>query len=155
MQEEQAKHLCKVAHSGQKRRGGAPYHVHPFAVAEMVTTNDEKVVAYLHDVFEDCPNWYLKRVADDSRFFIHDMNTMTEYDITEEQYLALMLITKVDSETYAAYMTGCTENAIASNVKLADMYHNSSDNPSANSLKKYSKYIPIMEKAVLDHYENY
>ena len=48
-----AKALCRFAHEGQTDKAGAPYYLHPFAVADKVEREDEKIVAYLHDVVED------------------------------------------------------------------------------------------------------
>lgn len=47
---EMAVHL----HSGALDRYGAPYILHPMRVMERVVTTDEKIVAVLHDVIEDC-----------------------------------------------------------------------------------------------------
>lgn len=43
---------CKE-HRGQKDKSGNDYILHPCAVADMLETDIEKAVAYLHDVVED------------------------------------------------------------------------------------------------------
>ena len=43
---------CK-AHIGQLDKGGSPYILHPVRVALHCQTEDEKIVALLHDVVED------------------------------------------------------------------------------------------------------
>jgi len=45
--------IAYEAHEGQTRWSGEPYITHPEAVAAAVITEDEKIVAWLHDVVED------------------------------------------------------------------------------------------------------
>ena len=46
--------IATSAHEGQTRRDGVtPYIEHPKAVARRVHTDDEKAVAFLHDIIED------------------------------------------------------------------------------------------------------
>lgn len=48
-----AHNIAKMAHFGQVDRAGVDYIKHPEAVASFVVTDEEKAVAYLHDVIED------------------------------------------------------------------------------------------------------
>lgn len=48
-----AHEVAKKAHFGQIDRAGIDYIKHPETVASFVTTDEEKAVAYLHDVIED------------------------------------------------------------------------------------------------------
>lgn len=41
------------AHMGQKDKAGLPYIFHPFHLAEQMETEEECIVALLHDVVED------------------------------------------------------------------------------------------------------
>jgi (p)ppGpp synthase/HD superfamily hydrolase len=41
------------AHAGQFDKAGFPYVLHPIRVSEAVESDDEKIVALLHDVVED------------------------------------------------------------------------------------------------------
>ena len=50
---EQAIHLALVAHRGQVDKGGKPYVLHLFRVTNRVETEEEQIVAILHDVVED------------------------------------------------------------------------------------------------------
>ena len=45
--------IATDAHRGQKDKGGADYITHPIRVANGCVTNEEKIVALLHDVLED------------------------------------------------------------------------------------------------------
>lgn len=56
---EMAKGFCAAAHGSQKRKyTGAPYYIHPWAVAEELKlvpgiSEDAIIAGYLHDVLED------------------------------------------------------------------------------------------------------
>ena len=57
--------LCFEAHKGQVDKSGAVYIFHPIRVAERCTTEEEKIVALLHDTIEDTsvtPEYLLKQV---------------------------------------------------------------------------------------------
>jgi (p)ppGpp synthase/HD superfamily hydrolase len=44
---QKALELCKEAHKGQFRKDGVtPYHTHPIAVAKLVSSEEEKIVAF-------------------------------------------------------------------------------------------------------------
>ena len=45
---------CFESHDGQFDKSGIPYVNHPLHLAEQMETEDETVVALLHDVMEDC-----------------------------------------------------------------------------------------------------
>ncbi len=53
LQATKAHEVAKKAHFGQTDRAGIDYIKHPETVASFVTTDEEKAVAYLHDVIED------------------------------------------------------------------------------------------------------
>ena len=50
---QQAYEVAKKAHLGQVDKAGVDYIKHPKTVASFVETDEEKAVAYLHDVVED------------------------------------------------------------------------------------------------------
>jgi (p)ppGpp synthase/HD superfamily hydrolase len=45
-----------------KDKGGAPYVLHPLRMMLSMSSNDERIVAVLHDVCEDCPGWTFARL---------------------------------------------------------------------------------------------
>ena len=51
---ERAIKLAEKYHEGQFDKGGHPYIEHPLRVMEGVESIDEKILAVLHDVLEDC-----------------------------------------------------------------------------------------------------
>jgi (p)ppGpp synthase/HD superfamily hydrolase len=48
-----AESLAKKQFDGKVDKGGQPYFYHLQRVAEKMTTDNEKIVAYLHDIIED------------------------------------------------------------------------------------------------------
>ena len=101
--------LCKEAHKGQFRSDGVtPYETHPIAVAELVSTEEEKIVALLHDVFEDTG------ITGD---VLLDM-------FGDRVYAQVVRLTKTKGHKYIDYIYSIKECPACINVKIADMFHN-------------------------------
>lgn len=98
------------AHRGQYDKSGLPYIMHPLHVAETMETEDECVVALLHDVLED------------TDITIEDM---TRVGVSARQIAALQLLCHDDSVPYLEYVQAIRVDPIARKVKLADLHHNS------------------------------
>ena len=98
------------AHRGQYDKSGFPYITHPLHVAESMESEDECVVALLHDVLEDT-----------------DITTedLTRIGISDRQIAALKLLCHDDSVPYLEYVQSIRVDPIARKVKLADLHHNS------------------------------
>ena len=105
---ELARALAEYAHEGQIDKAGAPYFTHPLAVSEMVQTEEEKIVALLHDVLED--------------------TSVTEPTIRnlfgDEIAEAVLSVTRRDGEDYMDFIARAKQNPIGRTVKLADLHHN-------------------------------
>lgn len=97
------------AHNSQLDRSGVPYIFHPIHLAERMQTEDECIVALLHDVVEDT----------DVTF------EQLETEFSDTVIQALKLLTHDDSVEYMDYVRDIKDNPIAKNVKLADLRHNS------------------------------
>jgi len=102
--------IAAEAHSGQTDKGGAPYILHPLRVMLKMDTDEERVVAVLHDVAEDCPEWPVARLAGNFRPGVGP---------------ALDAITKRGGEPYDIYLNRVAANSIARKVKMADLSDNS------------------------------
>lgn len=100
--------VSRFAHRGQVDKAGQPYYLHPAAVAAMVDGEDEKIVAYLHDILED---------TDVSESTIRNLFG----DVVAD---AVKLLTHAKSEPYMDYIRRVKENELAKRVKLADLTHN-------------------------------
>ena len=54
--------IAAEAHAGITDKGGAPYILHPLRMMMDLTSAEERIVAVLHDVCEDCPGWTFERL---------------------------------------------------------------------------------------------
>ncbi|VMU84252.1 guanosine polyphosphate pyrophosphohydrolases/synthetases (COG0317) [Streptococcus pneumoniae] len=105
-----AHEVAKKAHLGQIDRAGIDYIKHPETVASFVATDEEKAVAYLHDVIED--------------------TSLTLLDLKKEGFSkniieAVDILTKKKGQDYQSYLNLVKKNELARVVKLADLRHNS------------------------------
>ena len=105
-----AREIAKMAHFGQVDRAGIEYIKHPETVASFVKTDEEKAVAYLHDVIEDTSLTLL-----DLEMFGFSKNIIEAVDI----------LTKKKGQDYQSYLNLVKTNELARVVKLADLRHNS------------------------------
>lgn len=119
-----------------------PYITHPLAVMDMMSTEEEKIVAVLHDVIEDTEAVLINKSKTTNRWYIKLGNE--EYKLSEPIRCALATLTHDDCISYKQYIKEVSENKLATKVKIADMFHNLSDNPSEHSKNKYLKAIPIL-----------
>ena len=97
------------AHEGQLDRSGIPYVNHPLHLAEQMDTEDETVVALLHDIIEDT-----EYTADD----------LSALGISEAALEAILLLTHDDAVPYLDYVRKLKDNPLARKVKIADLRHN-------------------------------
>jgi (p)ppGpp synthase/HD superfamily hydrolase len=103
--------IARVAHANQKDKSGNPYIAHPVRVALACFPNhDAMVVALLHDVIEDT-DYTLTEIYTCMKFGSH---------ICE----AIHAITKCDDEDQETYLARVKTNALATQVKLADIEDN-------------------------------
>ena len=143
---EDAKELCILAHKGQFRRDGVtPYSEHPIAVADMLETDEEKVIAYLHDVIEDTP----ATLHSDGHFTFWVTHNSIDYQLDDTTYLGLNLLTKKPNQPYAEYIQAIADDYAYYNnevlkVKLSDIHHNLSCNPTERAKTKYLQAVKIL-----------
>ena len=103
--------LILKAHKGQVDKGGYPYVYHPIHLAEQMKDESTCLVALLHDVLEDCPDYTMERVT-------------REVGLEKEEQNALALLTHDESVPYLDYVKALSTNPIARKVKIADLQHN-------------------------------
>src|SRR5262249_48715847 len=106
---EKALQIAAKAHEGQKDKEGLPYILHSLRVMMGVAGPEARMVGVLHDVIEDT-----SVTADDLR----------EAGFNEEIVAAVLCVTHRKDRPYADYVVGCKGNAIARQVKLADLEDN-------------------------------
>lgn len=102
--------IAVTAHKRQLDKGGHDYIGHPLAVAEMLMTEDEQIVALLHDVVEDTPI---------------TLQNLRKQGFSERIVKAIDCLTKRECETLETYLDRVKSNPLAVKVKIADLTHNS------------------------------
>jgi (p)ppGpp synthase/HD superfamily hydrolase len=109
---EQAIEIAVRAHKGQKDKSGQPYILHPLAVMLKCKTENEMIVAVLHDVVEDT------EITSEALYV---------EGFSNEIICAIAAITKRPDEEYFDYIKRCKKDRLATIVKLHDLEHNMSD----------------------------
>ena len=127
---ERAIEIAVTAHKGQADKSGAPYILHPLRVMLSLKTEEERIVAVLHDVVEDCEEWPLHRLREEG--------------LPEELAAALESVTRNDGETYMEFIERSKTNAIGRPVKAADLRDNMDlsriENPTEQDHRRTKKY---------------
>jgi (p)ppGpp synthase/HD superfamily hydrolase len=134
--DELAKLLATEYHKEQYDRGGAPYIEHPAYVASLMDTDEEKAVAWLHDVIEGIS------------ICIDLLEKLFPHEVVE----AIKALSRKSNEDYFDYIERVRANMIARKVKLADLSHNMQLNRIKNPqsadyerMEKYKKAIEILQ----------
>lgn len=100
--------IAYEAHKNQVDKSGVPYIYHPIHVAEQMDTENECIIALLHDVVEDT-NVTFKQL---------------EEVFSKEIIDILRLLTREENIEYDEYIKRIKNNSIACKVKIADLTHN-------------------------------
>jgi (p)ppGpp synthase/HD superfamily hydrolase len=131
---------AQLAHLGQKRRDGSDYIMHPMAVQEITKRHYPRnfaaqILALLHDAMEDGPGPDLTE---------EELRQMIRGSITDprdlqqiETALDMMTHDKEAVPNYEDYLANVFKNRLASIVKISDLIHNLSHNPSERQIIKY------------------
>lgn len=127
---DKAAQICVTKHAGQRDKMGCAYFQHPMRVAMRCNTDEEKMVALLHDTIEDT-------------------------DVTAEYLLAegfpqkvvdgILSVTKRDGESYEDFVARAKQNPLGRVVKLHDLEENLDifrlDSVSPDMASRFSKYL--------------
>ena|SRR3990167_5919339 len=97
--------LANEIHLDAVDRGGQPYFLHLVRVAAQMDTDDEKIVAFLHDALEDG-------------------NVSLGDSLPPESLVALDALTRRLNEHYSDYIGRVAKNPLAVKVKVADLEDN-------------------------------
>lgn len=99
------------AHKGDTDKAGKTYIRHPLRLMEQMDTDEERIVAVLHDVVEDS-EYQLKDIEQNFGKKISDaVDVLTKPDNANSDYLD-------------EYIPAVVENSIARKVKRADLKDN-------------------------------
>ena len=127
--------LAKQHHKGQTDRTGKPYIEHPLRVMNQMKSEEEKIVAVLHDIVED---------TDIS------LNDLRNEGFSEEVVSAVECLTKQDGENYDSYIERISFNPLAVKIKLADLEDNRDltrlPQVTDKDLERLEKYDNALEK---------
>ena len=129
-----AEEFARTAHQWQTRRDNVtPYTEHLKAVANAFPTDSwEHEIAWLHDVLEDTPT--------------SEGQLRENFDgLTVDAVVAL---TKKKGQSYEEYLEQVSQNDWAVRVKLVDIAHNLSDNPTPRQVEKYAKAIRFLAQRI-------
>lgn len=101
--------MAAAAHAGQKDKVGQPYILHPLRIMHAMETDDERIVALLHDVVED--------------------SAVTLEDLRRAGFAARIVdavdaLTRRPGETYEAYVSRAGALSLARRIKVADLEDN-------------------------------
>lgn len=123
------------AHKNQFDKAGVPYVYHPIYLAEQMDTEEECIIALLHDVVED------------TAVTFEDL----EKEFSQTIINTLKLLTRSKKEDYFKYISRIAENELAKKIKIEDIKHNASlDRLDKITLidklrnKKYKKALKIL-----------
>lgn len=134
--------IATFAHDGQTDKSGRPFILHPIRVMSAMKTDEERMVAVLHDVVED------------SDFTLDKLRIA---GFSEKIVKAVDLLSRTKDVSYFEYIRRLRDSKdhLAIRVKLADIRDNSdkrrkfgTESEIASLLKRYDKALDILaEKA--------
>lgn len=106
---EKALIIATKAHEGQTDKAGAPYIFHPIRVSNRCHTEEERIVALLHDVIED--------------------TNVTASDLLTEGFPptiveAVLSVSRNEGESYEDFVIRSKQNPIGRQVKIHDLEDN-------------------------------
>ena len=138
-----ATEIATQAHLNQVDKAGVDYIKHPIAVASFCNSIKAKTIAMLHDVLEDT-----KITKED----------LLLKGISEEVIDAVVCLTHLPNETIEIYFKRIASNMLATEVKFADMKHNSdierlsnkfNKNEAEKTQYKYLKRTELLKSIIL------
>ena len=137
-----AMEIAYKSHEGQLDKSGMPYIFHPAYLASQMETEQEIIVALLHDVVEDTEVTF---------------EDLEKEGFPSEVMEAIKLITHNDYSPYFDYIRRVAGNPISRKVKLADLHHNGNptrtrkpehDSPGLQKrMERYPRAIEMLEEA--------
>jgi len=126
--------IATEAHKGQVDKAGILYINHPLTVASLVDTEEEKIVALLHDTIEDT------NITEQD---------LLNYGFSNKIIEAVKLLTHNKNVPYMVYVAKIKDNELARKVKIADLTHNSDLSRLKEITEKDKKRYEKYQKALL------
>ena len=130
---DKAAQICVTRHAGQRDKMNCAYFQHPMRVAMRCRTDEEKIVALLHDTIEDTdvtPEYLI------------------EQGFPQQIVDGILSVTKREGETYEDFVKRAKQNPIGRIVKIHDLEDNLDvlrlDEVSPEMAARYSKYLKAL-----------
>jgi hypothetical protein len=121
--------IAVKAHRGQREGNGLPYVWHPIRIMLKMRTNDERIVALLHDVVEHT-EW--------------TFNDLRKKGFRGRIVQAVEQLTKRPGEAYDDYIARVRPHPLARAVKIGDLRDNLAQclgpRPTADDRRRIAKY---------------
>ncbi len=134
---ERAIQIALESHKGQVDKAGKAYILHPLRVMFEMTTENEMIVAVLHDAVEDSDL---------------TVEALRLQGFPQDTLDAIACITKASGESYGEFIHRIKSNPLASCVKIADLQDNMNLRRIANPkqedfdrVEKYKKALAILQ----------
>ena len=132
--------IALEAHKGALDKGGNPYILHPLRLMLQMDSEEEMIVAILHDVVEDSEKWSFDKLHKEgfSKKIINSLRSVTKEN---------------ENEDYEKFIDRSVKDKIGRKVKISDI----SDNLDISRLKevtdkdilRINKYKKALEKLKL------
>ncbi|TCU07011.1 HD domain-containing protein [Rhizobium sullae] len=130
--------IAVEAHAGQTDKTGAPYFEHCRRVALAVIGDEEKIVAYLHDVAEKGTGWTVDRLKEEG--------------FPPAVVSAVDALTRRQNEDDEPFIRRAISNDIARRVKRADLEDNLSQAQQIGAdTSKYDRGLTIISETRRHH----
>lgn len=127
--------LALNAHAGQTDKAGRPYILHPLRIMSQMHTDEERVVALLHDVLEDS---------------CYKPQDLIEQGIPSNLVKTIMLLSKNEHDNYDKFIEKISKNRLAVKIKKADIEDNLNllrlKSIHSNDVKRIKKYHTAWNK---------
>lgn len=140
---ERAISIAADAHSGQRDKGEHPYILHPLRVMLGLETDQERIVAVLHDVVEDT------RHRPDGWTFARLLREGFDSEVVAAVESVTRRVADGDKEDYFAFIRRAGENPIGRRVKVMDLRDNSDlsriQRPTDADLARLERYRRALE----------
>lgn len=134
---------ARMAHVGQTRRDGSEYFSHPSEVRNIARKfypkdNVVQMAALLHDSLEDAPGSTVSSIEEMEEFI---KGSIQDPAAGDEVIRVVRALTHEKGGDYQSYVVGLLGDVPTLRVKLADMVHNLTDNPSPKQKAKYKSAL--------------
>ena len=145
------------AHKDDVDKGGHPYILHPIRLMMQMGTEDEKIVALLHDVVEDHGDtWSMDRLTKEG-FSNSVMKGLRSVTKTSEEEQA------TDDDVYFSFVRRAAADPIGCKVKFADIKDNLDitrlgrdiTEKDVARIRKYKKALDILIEKDLENIKIY